>query len=154
MTAAQLFASITGLSFTFGDGITVGLGDLSSTTAATNASTFSSDAWITSANTNTGGPAAGFYYLITGMTLKGTTAGGTFQLADPAGIQNLPGPSIISLDSHNIQPGAGAGAASVDAGYWRLTSLQPVPLPAALPLLLAGLTGLGGLVRRRRAHAA
>jgi hypothetical protein len=36
-----------------------------------------------------------------------------------------------------------------DAGYWQLTSLTPVPLPAAFPLLLSGLAALGALRRRR-----
>jgi hypothetical protein len=151
LTAAQMFASITGLIYTFGNGVTIGLGDLNSTTDVSLPSLFTSNAWFTSASTNTGGPAPGFFYLLTGMRLKGSKAGGTFQLADPAGIPNLPGPSIISLDSHNLTPAT--GPATVDAGYWQLTSVNPVPVPAALPLLFSGLAGLGGLIGRRRRAA-
>lgn len=37
---------------------------------------------------------------------------------------------------------------------WRPDGLTPVPLPAALPLLLAGVGGLGFIGRRRRNRAA
>lgn len=48
------------------------------------------------------------------------------------------------LDVAGIASGAGGG------NYIGSPDLQPVPLPAALPLLLSGLGGLGVWGRRRR----
>lgn len=46
---------------------------------------------------------------------------------------------------------AGSIPAIADGGYWKLDSVaSPVPLPAALPLLISAIGGLGVFVRRRR----
>jgi hypothetical protein len=38
-----------------------------------------------------------------------------------------------------------------DTGYWKLDSLNPVPLPAGLWLLVSGVAGFFGLTRRKAA---
>ena len=159
LTPAQMFSSITALSYTFGDGLSIGLADLNSTTASILPSLFSSTTWYTSAPTTvslfTGGTATGVF-LLSGFTLKGSkvfagdSRAADFQLAEPAGQQN---PANVGLDSNGITPFAGQGVATTDSGYWQLTGVSTVPVPAALPLLFSGLAGLGGLIGRRRRAA-
>jgi hypothetical protein len=152
-SSANALALLTGFSYTYGNGLSVGLSNLNLTS-----SSVSPAQWITSYSTNTNGVATGFY-LLAGFQLNGSkvfpgdSRAANFQLSNSAGIQNGPaGPSIIGAASNNMTPFV--GPATVDAGYWRMTSFQtgvsPVPLPAALPLLLSGLLGFGGFTLRRR----
>jgi len=152
-SSASALALLTGFSYTFGNGLSVGLTNLNLASSSVNPAQ-----WITSYSTNTNGAATGFY-LLAGFQLTGSKVfagdprAATFQLSNSAGIQNGPsGPSIIGAASNNMTPFV--GAPTVDAGYWRMTSFQtgvsPVPLPAALPLLLSGLLGFGGVAWRKR----
>ena len=76
------------------------------------------------------------------------------------GWTGTPGPSTgnaIQANFSNIQAGtyfldvAGTADGSSGGGYVGQLNLAPVPLPAALPLLLSGLGLFGGLWRRRAA---
>jgi hypothetical protein len=54
-------------------------------------------------------------------------------------------PTNVTQANNQLTPFSGQGTASNDFGYWKLNSLAPVPLPAALPLLLSGLALTGAL---------
>lgn len=146
------FAMLTGLSYTYGNGLSVGLSDLTS-------ESISPIKWYTSAATNTSGLTG--IYLLAGFQLAGSKVfpgdvrAANFGFTSSAGTQNGSGPSIIGPAFNGMTPFAGQGVATTDSGFWQLTSFQtgvaPVPVPAALPLLLSGLAGLGGVVARRRA---
>jgi hypothetical protein len=148
-------AQITGFNYTFSTStgsipLSVSLADLNLAQSTVTASA-SSYTWRTSNQVTPAGSTLG-YYLITGFTLKGSKVfagdprAANFQIANPAGLL-----TNVALDSNNVTPFT-AGAA-VDSGYWKLTSVSTVPVPAALWLLGSGLAGLGGLARRRRADA-
>jgi hypothetical protein len=158
-SAALAEAEITGFSFTYSDGLSVGLADLTAPVSpATGSEVVSSPyTWATS---NDLSPVSGTptgYYLITGFQLSGKknfppsgSGLATFSIANAAGLVGNVGPS-----SAGITPQASQGVAANDAGYWVLNSsvTTPVPVPAALPLLLSGLAGFAALGRRRRAPA-
>jgi len=138
-TSAAL-AEVTGFSFTYSDGATLGLSNLGGSTTLTMSS---GDAWATSDQLTPSGASEG-YYLISGFEFGGHASGGTwgsatgnFELSDP--LSNPTGP--LSLDSNNATPGAGGPVAAVDAGYWELQQTS-VPLPAGFVLLLSGVTAL------------
>jgi len=99
------------------------------------------------------------------ISMWGVSAGiGDLSLPDPVTllISTLSFPGTV-IDGGLIRVCSGdcfplatdRGNISYSPGNWT-ASVTPVPLPAALPLLGAGLAGLGaiGWVRRRREHAA
>jgi hypothetical protein len=154
---AAALAMISAFSYTFSDGITVDLSNVNLATSeiTTPAGTQDPNAWYTSNLVDPAdGPAGAAplgYYLLTGFILRGNASGGTFQIANPAGL-----PANVGLAGNTITPTFPPWSSN-DSGYWRLSSFQTtvVPLPAALPLMLSGLASLGGLAAfRRRAAAA
>ncbi len=151
LTPAAALADLTAFSYTFSDGLTVGLSDLTTrlfTDAGGNTITGPTVSWATSDATH-GGFGSGSPDLITGFIFSGNNsiAGG--------GISNYK-ISESSFSANNVGQASNLitptlGSASNDAGYWVLQSLEPVPLPAGLPLLVSGLGMIGAMWRRRRA---
>lgn len=140
-SGSAVTGTITALSYTFGDGLTVGLSDLTSTT-------LSSRVWSTSATVTPAFVTTAAQYLTTGLALPGTADGGTFNLASAAGTAGATFANGVTLAGNSITPSFPPFSAS-DAGYWKFDGVTPVPLPAALPLLLGGLGFLGRMVRSR-----
>ena len=144
--AAQ--AAITGLTYTYSNGLSVGLADL--TTWSIPGNDFATSNSVTPAF----GPLG--IYLISDFTLTGSKVfpgdarAATFKLANAEGSANL-----VAYASNQMTPFAGQGVAANDAGYWRLSSFTttPVPLPAAAWLLVSGAGVLAGFARRRRLPA-
>jgi hypothetical protein len=148
-SSALAAADISAFSFEYSDGLSVGLSNL---TARTVSPEKSGDwAWYTSDSvTPSGGPTG--IYLITGFTLSGSKVfpgdprAANFSIANTAGQLTLIAPA-----SNGITPFAGQGVASSDAGYWELSSIQTVPLPATLWLFASGIVGLGRWARKTKA---
>jgi len=72
------------------------------------------------------------------FTYVNDSTNGIFQALASNFLQTVGGSTQLAIDSPGI------------AGSWKLTEVAPVPIPAALPLLVSGL-GLLGFARRRRA---
>jgi hypothetical protein len=142
--AAAAAPMLTAFSYTFGDETSIDLTDITPSTIAPLS-------WYTSSTNISAGAPGGSVYLLSGFTFSGLagTPLNFFQIANSAGTQNgEAGPSQVGASSNNLY--------TVDSGYWRLSSFATaavVPLPAALPLLFAGLVAYGGLARRRRSAA-
>jgi hypothetical protein len=157
-SGAAALAMITAFSYTASDGITIGLANVNMGTSqiTTPAGPQTQNAWYTSNLVDPADGPAGVtpigYYLLTGFILRGNIAGGTFQIANPAGTQGPP--SNVALAGNTVTPTFPPWSSN-DAGYWRMTSFDAnvVPLPAALPLLVTSLAALGGLARFRRRAA-
>jgi hypothetical protein len=153
-------ATITGISFTAGDGQTIdSLSDLSSTT-------FSSRIWTTSGidkpATGAQAPAAppAGYYLTTAFSVSGHTDQSASMIAvmfanaaGTAGANFGDGIHASGIGNGGVtdQP-VGSFKGTASGGYWEVT---PVPLPAGLPLLLTGSIafGLFGSSKRRSVGA-
>jgi hypothetical protein len=134
--------TITNLSYTFGDGLSITKANLNSLTVA-------SAVWSTSAIDTPSLAGTAGRYLTTGFSQAGTDSGGTFNLASAAGTAGTTTPTGITLAGNGITPSFPPWSAS-DSGYWELVSVTPVPLPAGLPLLLGGLGLIGRTLRRNR----
>ena len=127
--------AVAGFSYTFSNGDTLTLANLQAGTLQMNPTDWLTTNTITPAGAPTG------RYLGTNFNFSGfvTPPGGVlspFQLASSGGMVTL-----------------GAGDAQLritDTGYWKLDSLNPVPLPAAAWLLISGLAGLAGSRRSGR----
>jgi hypothetical protein len=144
-SSSAVTATITGISYTAGDGQTIdSLSDLSS-------ALLSSRLWTTSAvdKPATGAqapvaPPAG-YYLTTAFSFSGHTDQGSSVMfsnnSGTAGANFGDGIHASGIGNGGVTDGAfGSSRGIADGGYWQVT---PVPLPAGLPLLLTGLSAFG-----------
>ncbi len=74
----------------------------------------------------------------------------SFSAGTASGMQTVLSPTTLSAGTYVLEVrGNVTGAAG--GGYSGVIDLQPVPVPAALPLMLSGLGLFGGLLRKRGA---
>jgi hypothetical protein len=140
-------ANITGFSYN-GHGATITLSNVSASgETVTTTAPWQTSSLVTPAadNGEDGYPApTQGYYLISAFTLSGTVNGEAFMMSTASG--GTPGTTLASqipnsdfTYDNTVEEG----------GYWELTPAS-VPLPAALPLLLSGIAGLGVFALRRK----
>jgi hypothetical protein len=129
------FAEVVGFEYTFSNGLNF---DIPNLTSHTFNPTPASWATATITSTTVGGSGIGDTDLITGFVFSGA---GNLKIAESQG-------TLSNIQVANNQVNLGVGAIGNDFGYWKLVSLRPVPLPAAMPLLLSAL-GMFGLARLR-----
>ena len=72
----------------------------------------------------------------------------SFQAGPSTGMTTVLGATQLAAGTYVLEI-RGEVTGSSGGGYSGMLNLQPVPLPAALPMLLAGLGLLGGVARRR-----
>ena len=124
---------LTALSYTYSNGTTISLSNLTNfefTDGSGNAITNASWATTTSGH---GGFGVGTTDLITGFIFSNASG---LKISEPLSLASNLGLASNQMTGVN------------DSGYWQLTSLTPVPLPAGFPLLLSGLAAFGALRRR------
>ena len=133
--AGASFSDIKNFNYTFSSGLKVDLADLTS-----NVFNPTPASWTTTTITSTtvGGSAVGDTDLTTGFVFGGAN---NLKIAESQG-------TLFNIQVSNNLINPASGGVSNDFGYWKLESLTPVPLPAALPLLMSGL-GMLAAVRRR-----
>jgi hypothetical protein len=125
---------LTALSYTYSNGTTINLANLTSF-VFTNSSgnPISSASWASTAAGH-GGFGVGTADLITGFIFSDASGQ---KIAEPLSLTSSLGLASNQMNGVN------------DSGYWQLASLTPVPLPAGLPMLLCSLGALGAMRRRR-----
>ena len=149
-------ADITAFSYTAGDGQTTSLSNVTTRSVTSTIWATSGFDLPASGAQAPSAPTAG-YYLVSAFTISGTTnQGAHFMIGNAAGTAGaIYGDGIHAsgigngTNTFNATTSSPVIPAVADGGYWELSSMTAVPLPAGLPLLLGGL-GLVGLFVRRK----
>jgi hypothetical protein len=149
-SGAASTVQITGFSYTAGDGLTANLSNVTAESLGT--TTIWETSGLDKPLTGPQAPSAPTqgYYLVSSFTLSGKTAQGSpFMIASVAG---TPGATYSNgvPNADNTFNAAATIPTITDGGYWELASVTPVPLPASLSLMLAGVGGVGVFARRRK----
>ena len=131
-------ATISAFSYTAGDGLSVGLSNITPSTEHLTAT------WATSALVTPNGAASAGYYLVNAFSFSGTTPQGSpFMVASVAGTPGANYANGVGNGDNAFQPTTTSPVIPgiTDGGYWELVNATPVPVPGALPLLLSGMVG-------------